>query len=220
MQPRVVGLLVIGDELMKGKIADGNIRTACNEFFRSGAQVKRVVMVGDNSEDICRELYLLCRQCDLVITSGGVGPTHDDITMETIATAVGRTLVVDGQMREILENLMRSKSINRTANIGIQDSGPILNDAQLKMCHVPEGASITPDEKTYPLVNIGKIFVLPGVPDFFRKKLDMILAKYFSSTSGARSAIVRFQAHEHQLAEALNLVVAGYPLVVFGSYPR
>lgn len=219
MQPRSVGLLVIGDEIMKGKIGDENVRLACEQLFRRGVRVRRVSMVGDDMEEISSELRTLCHQCDLVITSGGVGPTHDDITIEAIAGTVGRPLVVSKEMRRILEDFAVKGSAQSGRN-DVAATGPLLNEAQLKMCKVPEGATVATDGHTYPLLSLGKIFVLPGVPTFFAEKLRLIMQRHFRTSSGVSSVIVRFRADEHILAGPLNMAVAEHPAAVFGSYPR
>src|SRR3979490_1575288 len=123
MQERTCAMVVVGNEILSGKIQDSNAYFAARELRKIGVALKRVAVVPDELKPIADEVAYCARTFDLVLTSGGVGPTHDDITMEALAIAFGRQLIMHPELARVI----RQHFTERVA-IG------------LKMAEVPEGA--------------------------------------------------------------------------------
>jgi len=123
-QTRTAGIIIIGDEILSGKVHDSNSFYLASELRQLGVSLKRIIVIPDEPEIIGREAAVFSEQYDFVFTSGGVGPTHDDVTMEGIAKGFSAKLIRNHQ----LEDYFRSKYRER------------LNDALMKMAEVPEGS--------------------------------------------------------------------------------
>lgn len=196
--------LVIGNELLSGKIQDLNLIELSRLLRALGIALTRAVFVPDDVAVIARELTLLREAVDVVFTSGGVGPTHDDVTVEAVARAFGVQAVLDptlvGMLREVY--------------------GERCTDAHLRMAMVPEGAELlsTADVK-WPTPRIGNVFILPGVPEIFRAKLDVVRAHVSGRRSFATKAVF-LRLDEADLTQALDQVVKRHPEVEIGSYPK
>src|SRR5712691_3132226 len=151
--PKTAGIILIGNEILSGKIADVNAAYLCRELRQLGVDVRRISVVPDEVELIAREVGAQSRDFDVVFTSGGVGPTHDDVTIEGVARAMGVPVVRHPRLVATLEGYYRGE----------------LNDAHLKMAEVPDGAELMADgELVFPAVVVRNIYILPGVPEIFR----------------------------------------------------
>ncbi len=195
--------LVIGDELLTGKIREANIEVLARELFALGIGLKRVVFCPDDLAAIGAELAALRAGHDWVFTSGGVGPTHDDLTLEAVAACLGRPLERSAE----LERLLRGYFGGRT------------NEEHLRMADLPRGARLLrhPDAP-WPLVLVDNVFVLPGLPEVFRYKMPILRAHL----AGARPRISRaflLAADEGEIAAPLRRVAEDFPAVKIGSYP-
>jgi molybdopterin-biosynthesis enzyme MoeA-like protein len=138
-----------------------------------------------------------------VFTSGGVGPTHDDVTIEGVARAFGRRVVRDPGLVASLEQVYQSR----------------INDARLKMADVPEGAELlVSDHLIVPVIVVGNVHVFPGVPEIFRRKFDAIKERFRERPYLMR--IVFFAVGEGTLAEHLNAMLQRFPELLCGSYPE
>ncbi len=196
------GIIVIGNEVLSGKVEDLNSTYLCRELRALGVSVQRVSVLPDDVETIGAEIALFSRSYDLVFTSGGVGPTHDDVTMEGIARGLNRSLV----MHPRIEQLIR------------ENYGERVNEAHLKMARVPEGTNVlTAGEVWFPFITVGNIYVFPGVPEILREKFDAIKERFRDSPFFLTTIYV--QRGEGAIAEHLNRVVAKYPELLLGSYP-
>ncbi len=205
--PRVVreaAALIIGDELLSGKIRDENIYELARLLRSLGVVLRRVVMVGDDIETISDELRALSARYDLVFTSGGVGPTHDDITVDAVARAFGVSAAVHPE----LEALLRS-AYGARYHAGFE-----------RMALAPEGAELfRTEEVPWPTIIMHNVWVLPGVPEVFRMKLRQVASR----VEGARQFVTRAvltRMDEGDLKALLDEVVARFPEVQLGSYPR
>lgn len=213
------GLLLIGDELLSGKIRDENGHHLARSLRRMGIAFVEMAMVGDEQAAIGEALLRLCGRADLVFTSGGVGPTHDDITMVSIAAATGRPIQQHPQMAASLR----------------RHYGDELTDAALSMADVPEGTSLC-GHRGWPVLRLdldrprdparARIYILPGVPSLFRAKLEQLEAAdgELPRGEGWHVALLHTTLDESKLAPHLNALVAKYgapagPLEI-GSYPR
>ena len=198
---RVAGV-IIGDEILTGKFADENgphLIARCREL---GADLVRLAVIGDGIEHIASEVARVSREVDLVITTGGVGPTNDDRTFEGIAQGLGRPLVRHPQLVALLEAY-----------------GLPATEASLRMATVPEGTELVASEgNAFPVVRCANVLVFPGVPALFRSKLEQVahlLAGPQVHTARHTSAL-----RETEIAAALGDIAASEPDVAIGSYPR
>jgi FAD synthetase len=207
---RTVGLLIIGNEILKGLTADTNTLTAAKALWNNTVQLNRVVVVSDDQEEIVAEVRRLQEEVDVIITSGGVGPTHDDVTIKSVAAALDRKMVFNHDMAKLLREKMNT---NDTVE---------LTEAQRKMATLPANCTLrylSDNEQDWPVLQCRNIFVLPGVPEFFEKKIQN-LASYLS-TQLERSATYKvvLSVDEASIVDALNTAVERHPHVTFGSYP-
>src|SRR5229473_3557163 len=149
MRERNCALVVVGNEILSGKVQDSNAFFAAREFRNMGVALSRIATIPDDLAIIAEEVAYCSRHFDFVITSGGVGPTHDDMTMEGVAMAFKRPLVMHPQ----LEGLIREHFKERSLVSG------------LKMAEVPEGAVLNDGgDIRFPTVQIENVYVLPGIP--------------------------------------------------------
>jgi molybdenum cofactor synthesis domain-containing protein len=196
------GIIIIGDEILSGKVHDSNSFYLASELRKLGVNLMRISVIPDDTEIIGIEAVEFSKRYTYVFTSGGVGPTHDDITMEGIAKGFAIKLISHPQ----LEEYFRSKY------------GEHLNAAVMKMAQVPEGADIIDfSDMSFPLVLYRNIFVFPGMPEYLRNKFSLIKERFRSSAFYLKRLFLN--AKESDIAEILSAVVAENREVSFGSYP-
>ena len=201
---RTAAALLIGNELLSGKIAEANLVELARTLRAAGVRLRRVVMVPDEREIIAGEVRALSLAHDVVFTSGGVGPTHDDITIEAVADAFGVPAVVSTEFRTLLERVYGEK----------------MTEGHLRMALVPEGASlVTHADVRWPTVLMRNVWVLPGVPEAFRMKLAVVHA-HVRGEARFVSREVLTRMDEPDLKPLLDRVVAAHPEVDVGSYPK
>lgn len=198
-----VGAVVIGDEILTGKVVDANTPRLIALCATVGARVERVVMVGDDPADIAGEVRRLSDLCELVVTSGGVGPTHDDRTVEGVARAFGLGVVrhpdLDGMIRGWW--------------------GDRLTPAALRMADVPEGSQLVfSSDAMLPIVVCRNVHLLPGIPRLFERKLEVIQRLLVGVPVVLGS--VYLAADESDVADALAEVDRIHDQVKIGSYPQ
>jgi FAD synthetase len=201
--PRTAGIVLIGNEILSGKIADANAAYLCRELRTLGVDVQRITVVPDEVEAIARSIAEFSRAWDIVFTSGGVGPTHDDVTIEGVARALGVRVVRHARLVGLLR----------------QYYGERVNEAHLKMAEVPEGAELVGgDPVRFPTIVAGKVYVLPGVPEIFRQKFEAIRERFRGEPYYLKNVFVRIG--EGTLAEHLNRLLREFPTLQLGSYPE
>jgi|SRR5579862_3795362 len=202
MRDKTAAIVVIGNEILSGKVVDSNAAFAAKELRTLGVSLQRIVVIPDDLDAIAGTVRALHSEVDVVFTSGGVGPTHDDITMEGVARGLGRTLV----RHTILEEKIR------------EYSGERIDDTRLKMADIPDGAElIFGGELNFPSVQVENIFILPGIPELFRDKFMALASRFKVDPYFLR--VVYTRAVESTLALYLNDTLAAFPLVQVGSYP-
>jgi molybdenum cofactor synthesis domain-containing protein len=200
---RTAAALIIGNEILSGKVQDANLLALAVLLRRLGVQLRRVVMVLDEIDTIAEEVRALSASHDFVFTSGGVGPTHDDVTMEGIAAAFGVKAVVHPEMERMLRDHYGDK----------------VKEGHLRMALVPDGATLEiSDEVRWPLTLIKNVFILPGVPEIFRMKLA-IAEKVVGKDSPFLSRAVYTNMDEGTLKPLLDAIVRDHTEVDVGSYP-
>lgn len=197
------GLVVIGNEILSGKVTDTNTPFLARELRSLGVSLERVLVIPDVLEQIAREVAGFSSRYDVVFTSGGVGPTHDDITMEGVAAAFGRPLVEHPELRRAIESYV----------------GPRVNEAHLKMARIPEGAELIVDDKlAFPTVLVGNVYILPGIPELFQAKVVALRDRFRTRPYFLRQVLVR--DNETRIAEFLNATLSAFPELLLGSYPK
>lgn len=204
-----VGILIIGDEILKGLTIDQNTNVAAKALRKECVKLARVVVVSDDQEEIAKEIQRLQGEVDVIITSGGVGPTHDDVTIKSVASSLDHEMKFHPEMADLLREKMKNEKGE-------------LTPAQQKMAMLPSNAKLrylskSPDD--WPILQCRNIFILPGVPEFFSKKIENVAA--YLSSQLERSAAYRLvlSVDEASIVDALNEAVIDHPNVSFGSYP-
>ncbi len=195
--------MLVGDEILSGKIVDENARFLTDELRQLGVALRRITVIPDVTDDIEATVRDFSTRFGQVFTSGGVGPTHDDLTMEGVARAFGQTLIRHPE----LEALMRGYY------------GERLEPRNLRMCDVPSGARlVNGGHPSWPVIAVENVYVLPGVPEIFRAKFLSIRELFRREPYHLRQIFT--SAEEGSIAADLDRVVAAYPTVQVGSYPK
>jgi molybdenum cofactor synthesis domain-containing protein len=201
---RTAAALIIGNELLSGKIADCNLVVLARELRSLGVQLRRVVMVLDELDTIAREVRELSTSHDVLFTSGGVGPTHDDVTIEAVARAFETSVVVSPAMEKLLRGYY----------------GDRITEGHLLMARIPDGARLASSASVpWPTVVMRNVWVLPGVPEIFHMKLPLIRAELAGGVPFVSLAVLTM-LDEGQLKPLIDRVVASHPDVDIGSYPK
>lgn len=203
MNERTCAIIVVGNEILSGKVRDGNAWFAARELRRLGVALNRIAVVPDERQMIIDEVRQCARSFDFVITSGGVGPTHDDITIEAVAAAFGRKVAVDPELKRIVAQYFTGG----------------LNAAGLKMAEAPEGAvMIAAGDIRFPTIQLENVYILPGIPQIFETKLKALAPRFATDPYYLRS--IYTDAGEGVIAEHLNATLRQFPELLLGSYPK
>jgi len=198
---KTAGIIIIGDEILSGKVQDDNSFFMAQELWSHGIQLCRISIIPDSIDAIAEEVRNFSQRFDYVFTSGGIGPTHDDVTIEGISKAFDVSPVIDPTLKEFLEKKQGN-----------------LSPEQLKMAEVPDGAELVSDETlSFPLIKFRNIFIFPGIPQLLRKKF-FALEKIFHEPL-IHLKKVYLNESESKVAPILNEVVKRYANVKIGSYP-
>jgi molybdenum cofactor synthesis domain-containing protein len=201
---RTAAALVIGNELLSGKIHEANLVELARTLRAVGVELRRAVMIPDDIEIVATEIRALSEDHDVVFTSGGVGPTHDDVTLDAVARAFGVPAEVHPDMERMLRNVY----------------GDGTTEAHLRMALVPRGARlVSGPELRWPTVVMRNVWVLPGVPEAFRMKLAIIRDEIRGAEPFVTRAVYT-KMEEAELKPLLDRVVADHPNVEVGSYPK
>ncbi len=195
-------ILVIGDEILSGKTEDQNARLLIGELRDLGVALRRIAVVPDDVDEVASAVRELSEKYDYVFTSGGVGPTHDDVTLAGIAAAFGAPIVRHPQLEAIIRSYFGEKT----------------DQSHLRMANVPEGSELIdgPDIR-WPVLLNRNVYTLPGVPEHFRRKFMAIRERFRVAPFYART--VYTLEDEFDLAINLRAVADAHPLVAIGSYP-
>lgn len=196
--------ILIGSELLSGKIADLNLAVLARHLRALGVKLVRATTIPDELRTITREVREAARRHTWVFTSGGVGPTHDDVTIDGVAKALGRDVVRSAK----LERLIRGAY------------GERLRDGHLLMARIPRGARLVASaEVPWPTVLLENVWVLPGVPEIFAMKMTLV-ESVVGRHAPFHSIAVLVTLDEGTFKPKLDVVVAAFPDVDIGSYPR
>src|SRR5215470_3654492 len=185
------GILVIGNEILSGKVVDTNSPYLCRELRALGVDV------------IAEHVRVMSQGFDFVLTSGGIGPTHDDLTIEGVAAAFGASLQ---HSESILERMRRAM-------------GSEPNASQRKMAQIPAGATLLDaGDLWFPLVVVGNVYIFPGIPELLRKKFESARERFRGVPFVLKRVYVR--SMESEIAEDLHALLREFPALLLGSYPK
>lgn len=197
------GIVVIGNEVLSGQVEEANARYLVRELRALGVQLMRVVVIRDDVDTIAKDVRELSDAYTHVFTSGGVGSTHDDLTLTAIARAFDAPIEPHPVLMGMIE----------------RHFGDRANDAVRRMGHLPRGADLLGlDELRFPLVRVRNVYVFPGVPEYLRAKFEWLKPKLADTPFTLKA--VYLNVGEDRIAEGLASIDAQYADVAFGSYPR
>ncbi len=207
MDNPTAGLLVIGDEILSGRTKDVNIAATAEFCTDLGIDLREVRVVADDTDDIVAALDGLRHRYTYVFTTGGIGPTHDDITADAVAKAFGVALPINQQAREMLEARWRTTNTEVTT-------------ARLRMARIPEGADLIVNSvSAAPGFRIGNVHVMAGVPVIMRAMLEAI-APTLQGGRKVLSVTVPAPVGEGAIGEPFGKLQEQFPDVKMGSYPQ
>ena len=200
---RTAGIIIIGNEILSGKVTDTNSPYLTRELRKLGVTVRRIVTIPDELDVIASTVAEFRPAYDVVFTSGGVGPTHDDVTIEGVARGLNRKVIRHPQIESRLREFFKDK----------------INEARLKMAEVPEGTELIVDARLgFPTVKCENFYILPGIPEILEQKFEAIRDRFSASPDFHR--VIYTREGEGAIAEHLNDTVAKFPELMLGSYPR
>jgi molybdenum cofactor synthesis domain-containing protein len=200
---RTAGIVVIGNEILSGKVTDTNSPFLARELRKLGVTLQRITTIPDDVEIIATTVKYFADTFEIVFTSGGVGPTHDDVTMEGVARGFGRKVIrhpeLDRRLREYL--------------------GANANEARMRMADVPDGAELIVDRRLgFPTIKCENVYILPGIPEILEQKFATLAERFSAAPYHLRVVFTR--DGEGSIAEHLNATVAKFPDLLLGSYPK
>jgi FAD synthetase len=198
---KTAGIIIIGDEILSGKIQDNNAFFMAKELWSHGIQLCKISIIPDSIEEISEEVFSFSKKYDYVFTSGGIGPTHDDVTIEGISKAFNVKTVVNNTLKKHLEKKVGNPSVE-----------------QLKMAEVPEGAELIEDESiSFPIIKFKNIYILPGIPELLRKKFIAIEKIFNEPLIFLRKIYIK--ESESEIAPFLKKILSKFDNIKIGSYP-
>jgi len=199
---KTAGIIVIGNEILSGKTRDENSLYLARQLRDLGVDVRKISVVPDELNLISIEVREFSNSYDYVFTTGGVGPTHDDLTMEGIAGAFGRGI----RRHPDLESTLR------------QYYQPDAIEANLRMADIPEGARLVGGKGMwFPVIAVENVYIFPGVPEILQRKFERIKEMFREAPFHLKEVFLR--ADEGQIAGILHRVLAAFPDLMLGSYP-
>ncbi len=199
-------VLVIGDEILSGRTKDKNIGFIADTLTDIGIDLMEVRIVADIEAAIVEAVQALSSRYDFVFTSGGIGPTHDDITADSIAKAFGLGIGVDRRAVDLLMPFWKSRGIEP-------------NESRLRMARIPDGATLIHNSvSAAPGFVVKNVFVMAGVPSIMQAMMDEVV-KTLPAARPVLSETVEAHRGEGEIAAPAASVQAAHPLVRIGSYP-
>lgn len=206
MQTPTAAIIVIGDEILSGRTQDTNSNYLAQKLTELGIELREVRIVRDDHDHIVGSVRTLSKRYDHVFTSGGIGPTHDDITAEAVSAAFHTSADVREDARALLEDYYTR-------------AGKPINEARLRMARIPQGATLIDNPiSAAPGFKLENVCVLAGVPSIFRAMVASVLPTLTGGTPLV-SKVISANRPEGDLAQPLADVAAQYPNLSFGSYP-
>ena len=202
MRQKTAAIIVIGNEILTGKSEDRNASLLIGELYGLGVALRRVVFIPDDIEQISNAVSECAAGFDYVFTSGGVGPTHDDVTIAGIARAFNRPVVRNPELAAMLRGYFGERA----------------DEARMRMADMPEGSElIRGGNMRWPVISTENVYVLPGVPELFRSKFEAIRERFRGEPYHVSAIYTR--QDEFDIAPRLDAVAVRFPNVDIGSYP-
>ncbi len=203
MERKTAGFVIIGDEVLSARIAEANLANLLTTFAGSGVAVGEVAILPDDADRIATVVRDFAHRFDVVVTTGGVGPTHDDLTWEAVGAAFSRPLALHEEMLRWME----------------ARNGRPMSTEQQRMAWLPVGTEIVqsaPDGRGF-MLHLENVWVLPGVPAMVRAKIGGIARRYASAPAWVATA--RYDVDEWEVVAAIDATVQAHGDVQIGSYP-
>lgn len=201
---RTAAVLIVGNEILSGKCPDENIAYLASQLFSLGVALRRVVVCPDEVEIIARDVNELRNAHDVLITTGGVGPTHDDVTIAGVALAFGVPVVQSEEMATLLRSHYKER----------------LTPDHLRMAEMPSGATLVRNASVpWPTVAMHNVFIFPGVPELLKLKFPVLHERLRDGDAFTNVSVFTF-CDEGEIAASLNDVVRRFPDVSVGSYVK
>jgi molybdenum cofactor synthesis domain-containing protein len=202
MRQKTAAIIVIGNEILTGKSEDKNASFLIKELYQLGVALRYVVIIPDEVDEIAKAVREASEKFDYVFTSGGVGPTHDDLTIPSIARAFNREVVRHPELVTLLEGFF----------------GEAIDEPRLRLADAPEGSRLVyGNDLKWPVLATENVYILPGVPEYFRRKFEAISEQFRGEPFYVCSVFTLEE--ELDIAERLDEVAALHTDVEIGSYP-
>merc|ERR1712212_740454 len=208
---KTAGLIIIGDEILKGQVQDTNTHFLAGGLRNLGVHLERVSVISDDIDTIASEVKNFSNNFDLVLTSGGIGPTHDDVTFEGVARAFDDDVEHHPKIVDLCKRWFRKED---------------LTDPCFKLALIPKQAKLNfgRDKATgrptqYPLISVENVFVFPGIPELLQRAFHNLGAQLFGAGKQVVSDAVYLRQDEISITNTLNRLVKNHPNITFGSYP-
>ncbi|MCG6551032.1 MAG: molybdopterin-binding protein [Candidatus Magnetominusculus sp. LBB02] len=199
---KTAGIIIIGDEVLSGKVEDVNSGFAARGLRLKGIDVRRISVISDDINEIAAETTAFSQKYDYVFTSGGLGPTHDDVTIEGISNGFGVKVAINDDLKAIL-----------SAHYGDK-----LTPERLKMAEVPASSGLIKHSSIkFPIIQYKNVYILPGQPELFRDKFKVLQDGF--NERPILLVKVYITEYESEIAPFLNIIVAENKAVKIGSYP-
>ena len=199
---KTAGIIVIGNEILSGKVVDTNSPYLCQELRALGVDVQRIAVIPDDIAVIANEAATFSDAFDYVFTTGGVGPTHDDVTIEAIARGLRREVVIHPDLDALLQQHWADRP----------------SAAREKMASVPQGAQLLMEPSLpVPVLLVENIYIFPGIPQLFRRKFDSIKDRFRDTPYHVRQ--IYLTAAESTFSHRLEMLLDEFPDLMLGSYP-
>ena len=206
MSPATAAIVVVGSEVLSAKVQDENGPYLSRRLRDLGVELTALHVVPDRMDAVVEILLAARRRSDWVITSGGVGPTHDDLTVPAVARALGIAIRRDERMARVLREMHQR-----------HHPGSAFPEAALRMAELPEGTDLLGDPE-FPTLVVSRVVMLPGVPSFLRHQFERVT--HLFAGAPYHLACLYFAWGEDRLAVPLAAVAEAHPEVEVGSYPR
>lgn len=214
-EPQDAAVVIVGDEILKGHTKDANSSFLLQRLWALGVKAERVSVIPDEVNSIADEIRKFSDNYSFVITTGGIGPTHDDVTVEGIAKAFGESLVLNEELVAIISEVYKCKKND-------------MNAALLKMAYLPASAklifgtnTVTQKKSTFPVVLVHNVFVFPGVPRLLQRGFNAIEHLISSEKRRFYLATIFLTGDESMFAEILSEANGKFKENVhIGSYPE
>jgi len=201
---RSAGVVIIGNEVLSGKVEEQNAAFFVERLRAIGIRLREMAFVEDDRDAIGVTVRRMAERYDVVCTTGGIGPTHDDITIDAIAAGFGVPVIESPELVSAIAATL----------------GPRMHPGHRRMARIPEGAVPLPTggRVAWPLIRFGNVWIFPGIPWLVRAKFDD-LARQLGAGPTTFLGAVTLLAQEADICEALDALVSRHPSVEIGSYP-